>query len=135
MTWYNGNDEEIENPNEVVLTTENCDGETMSFYATYVPANDLCTTIQSDNVEISVFPTLSADAVSQSNDCYVELTPACDNFTATWKDTQNNTGTGFSFTAMTGFDGNVVFTLSNPNFPTDFTCFCLLYTSPSPRDA
>ncbi|MGB1207179.1 MAG: SprB repeat-containing protein, partial [Chitinophagales bacterium] len=122
LTWYNSNDEEISDPNAVVLTTENCGGETMSFYATYEPTNELCTVIQSDNVEISVFPVLSANTVSQSNDCFAELTPSCDSFTATWEDTQGNTGTGFSFTAETGTSGNVVFTLSNPNFPNDFTC-------------
>lgn len=124
LTWYNQLNQPIPNPNNIVLTTTDCQGESFSFYAVYDPTTAVCSNVFSQLVTVWVYPDITA-TVSGNNTCQVSLSNICPNYTVTWAADTNNdgiadqNGTGATYQPTDGSTGKAIFTVvhNNANVP------------------
>ncbi len=112
ITWYDTNDNLVSNPNAVTVYTNNCNGETLGYYAIYTPSGS-CASITSQTVLVQAYPQVGAGFNITNAGCTVELLDYCPNFNISWVDDQGNTGTGPTYTATENTTGSVDFTIFN----------------------
>ncbi len=86
-------------------------------YTYEIVCSDTGTTVSTGTVNVTVYPIITA--VTTDGGCSASITQACPEFTATWVDTDGNTGAGFVYTAGANVTGTVSFTLNNNNAPAD----------------
>ena len=113
LIWYDNNSMIVENPDNVVLTTDLCEGEAAKFHAVYLPANTDCDTLGAFTNETLIFPAITYTTVA--TDCSVEVQDVCENFTINWEDNLGNIGTGANYAAPEGSAGEVTFTVAFPS--------------------
>ena len=111
LTWYDQNGNAVPNPNSVVLTTSNCEGQVYSFTPVYTPTTAGCPAVSSNGVPIVVYPDASGNVTGEN--CIISLAGICANFGVSWFDNLGNAGTGNTYTAQAGTGGLVTFTLLN----------------------
>ncbi len=112
ISWTDANINIIGNPNNITLSTNNCNGETQTYIASYVlnDANN-CPVNYTSTLNLFVYPTVTANITT--SDCSVSISQDCNNFLASWSDNLGNNGNGFSYTATEGTNGTVTFTVAN----------------------
>ena len=114
LNWYNGSDELVEDPDFVVLAGDGCEGTTHEFYAVYVAGTGACDDFTSETIEVTAFPAVTATAEVSGAECIVMASQDCPDYIANWEDNLGNMGSGFTYYAENGTDGEVTFTISNP---------------------
>ncbi len=95
-----------------VTSASGC-GEMQSF-SYEVLCNDDNSTIAAGTLSVEVYATITA--TPSSGTCAASISQDCPEFTATWDD-GNMSGSGFSYSASSGSNGTVTFTITNPGAP------------------
>mgnify|MGYP003867858939 CR=1 FL=1 len=122
ITWSNGGGTTVQNPNNLTASNNSCTAQTFLFTATYSLTENGCSVDYTTNVEIDVYPMVTA-TVTASN-CGVSISQACPTFTATWTN-NGTTENGFSYTATEGTSGTVNFTVTNAAAPANCNSFSI----------
>ena len=112
LQWFDQNGNPIINTSDIVLNNIECASESFGYYATYTPDNASCASVTSEMAYVTVHPEITA-TVSGAG-CNISLDQNCPNFEVTWYDNFGNSGTGNTYVATSGTNGNVSFTVSNP---------------------
>jgi len=122
ITWSNGGGTTVQNPNNLTASNNSCTAQTFLFTATYSLTENGCSVDYTTNVEIDVYPMVTA-TVTASN-CGVSISQACPTFTATWTN-NGTTENGFNYTATEGTSGTVNFTVTNAAAPANCNSFSI----------
>jgi len=110
LVWYDNEGNVIADPSNVVLTSDNCDGDIVTFTAIYTPSNSECGEITIQPNTVIVLPSPS-DATIVNDGCEVSLENYCPSYEVTWQDGDGNSGSGDTYTAAPGTNGTVSFTV------------------------
>lgn len=110
MAWYNDDTgEEIADPNNIIVTNNNCDPQ---IYAFSSPYTEICTgATWYHRVYLTVYPNINAQVLSAV--CGASISQQCNHFAATWIASNGTSGTGFSYSSTVGESGTVTFTVTN----------------------
>ncbi|MDA7501814.1 Ig-like domain-containing protein [Chitinophagales bacterium] len=129
ITWYDVDSGLAVDPLNLTLTTESCEGEIRSFFASYLPNNSICEVVVSQYTTVYVYPELTGEVVNA--DCEIDLI-TCPGFNVSWTSSEGAMGTGTSFVAPPGESGLLTWHI---NFPSVFAPdLCQLTTIEEPYD-
>ena len=78
------------------FAASNCEIAEHHFTANYPIEIDGCFYTKILYAKVYVYPKITINGINDDN-CMIELSQDCDNFTATWEDSFGNNGTGFSY--------------------------------------
>ncbi len=130
IQWYNTDGTPVNDPANAVVSTDNCDGEVVGFYAVYTSGNGNCIAVTSETTLVQVYPQVDAGFTISGIGCSVQVIDNCPNYVVTWFDNLGNSGTGTTYSATTGTTGNVTFTVTNPTMGAPATCASSTITAP-----
>ncbi|MGB1205378.1 MAG: T9SS type A sorting domain-containing protein [Chitinophagales bacterium] len=86
----------VANSENLSFTASNCEIVEHNFTANYPIVIDGCFYTKVLYAKVFVYPKITVSGISDDN-CMIELSQDCDNFTATWEDSFGNNGIGFNY--------------------------------------
>jgi|GEM_PF-2950979 len=113
LQWYDPNGNVVADPNNVVVSSAECGGATLGYYAIYTPTDSACTPVTSLTSLVQVYPSIAGNTIVSSDGCTVSMNTNCSNFSVVWQDNLGNTGSGSTYQAGPGQSGIVTYTVSN----------------------
>ncbi len=113
LVWYDADGNVVPDPSNAIVSTNNCDGEFVSFTAVYTPATAGCAEVSISPNTVFVLPGPN-NLQAVTDGCEITLQNVCAAFELTWSDSYGNVGVGNTYTANEDESGSVVFSAIMP---------------------
>ncbi len=109
--WLDGfTGEEVSDYTNLSFEVATCNPATYQFISPY---DNFCEETWYHVTNVTIYPTIEATITGEGT-CNMAIS-TCDDYTITWEDVDGNTGTGNNYNAVNNTNGEVQFTVTNPN--------------------